>query len=71
MSQIHFGVMYDTDTGEFTQVALEEMPVDSKEYVFENDEWRRPKHWETNWAFQASQQLNELIRPALDNVRQV
>ena len=69
MSQIHFGVMYDTETGEFSQVALEEMPVDSKESVFDvnHDTWRRPEGFEIAESFAASEILSRL----LDNVRQV
>jgi len=42
MAQIHFGVMYDTETATFTEVDMQSMPVDSDEYVFAHDEWRHP-----------------------------
>ena len=40
MAQIHFGVMYDTDDGTFTEVDLDSMPVDSSEGVFDDPDWR-------------------------------
>jgi hypothetical protein len=61
MSLIHFGLMYDTDTKEFFEVGLQEMPVDSKEYVFESDEWRRPTQDEIDHSIVASQVLGRIL----------
>ena len=65
MAQIHFGVMYDTETNTITEVGLDEMPVDSDESVFDADEWRRPTAYENDVARNVSLLLGRALSTAI------
>jgi hypothetical protein len=55
MSELHFLVVFDTETKSFRVGDLGEMPVDSDESVWDAaaDEWRRPTDEESSLAVDA------------------
>lgn len=65
MAQIHFGVMFDTETNEFVMADLYEMPVNPEEFVFDkDDDWRAPTVYEQD----VEQNGIRLLNTALDNI---
>jgi hypothetical protein len=64
MSELHFLVVFDTETSTFRVGDLNEMPVDSDESVWdaEADEWRRPTDEESSLAVDAEGVLIHAVK---------
>jgi hypothetical protein len=52
VSELHFLIVFDTETGDLRVAGMNEAPVDSDEYVWDpdKDEWRIPTDEESDTA---------------------
>ncbi len=64
MAQLHYVVVYDTESATVLVTGCEEAPVDSDEYVFDQDtdEWRGPTDEEYAAYMEMESHLVEAMR---------
>ena len=64
MSELHILVVADSKTGKMRVAGMEEAPVDSQEWVWDDPDWRHPTDEEVDQVMAAEHALTQAIESA-------